>query len=54
MRVLIPFEGAYYFFLSLLTELVNFIEAFASGSSIFPGGVAKMTPKVFDKLEMRL
>jgi hypothetical protein len=54
MRVFIPFEGAYYLLLPSLTAFINFLEAFASGPSIFPGGVTQMAPEVFNKLKMRL
>jgi len=54
MRILIPFEGAYYFLLPCLAALVDFMEAFASEPAVFPGRVAKVTTKVFNKVEMSL
>jgi hypothetical protein len=54
MWIFIPFECAYYLLLPSLTAFINFLEAFASGPSIFPGGVTQMAPEVFYKLKMRL
>jgi hypothetical protein len=54
MRIFIPFECTYYLLFPSLTAFINFLEALASGPSIFPGGVTQMAPEVFNKLEMRL